>query len=216
MRAGWDVVVPGRGKAAVCPVGSCCRVLQGEEPRPRPQMPVANATATAERGVATGGVVSSVSMCMRLSRVGVVVAGVVLVGAVSGAFWLVPRADRGTGCPREKHGTVVDWTPFLRFGGRTYHSTLFEAPERVGRAKVGEEVGKVVCHLSSRSDAERLISSYPDGTAPFLRVGTSVHRLVGHPVECRVVVDDEGDFTVYVARHEVNGRDVPSCPDGTD
>ena len=159
---------------------------------------------------------SSVSMCMRLSRVGAVVAGVVLVGAVSGAFWLVPRADRGTGCPREKHGAVVDWTPFLRFGGRTYHSALFEAPERVGRAKVGEEVGRVVCHLSSRSDAERLISSYPDGTAPFLRVGTSVHRLVGHPVECRVVVDDEGDFTVYVARHEVNGRDAPSCPDGTD
>ncbi|WP_106398038.1 hypothetical protein [Actinocorallia populi] len=153
---------------------------------------------------------------MRTSRIGVAVTGAVLVLGALAAFWFVPRAGSDTGCPGEDRDSIVDWTPFLRFDGRTYHSTVFEDPERVGRSQVGEEVGRVTCRLSSHSDADRPTASYPDGTAPFLRVGTPIHRLAGHPVACRVVVDDEGKFTVYAARHEVNGREVPSCPEEED
>ena len=153
---------------------------------------------------------------MKTSRIGVAAAAAAAVVAAVSAptvLRLVPGQGDDTGCPGTEHDTIVDWTRFLRFDGRTYEGAAFEAPERVERSRVGAEVGRVTCHLSSHSDADRPVTSLPDGTAPFLRVGTSIHRLAGHPVECRVAVAEDGGFTVYVAQREVNGRSVPACPE---
>ncbi|GAB2815204.1 hypothetical protein GCM10022221_11370 [Actinocorallia aurea] len=119
------------------------------------------------------------------------------------------------GCPTGEGDAIIDWVPFLRFGGRRYSAQSPDgAPfETVGASRISEVLGEITCSVPSTGAGGLERPSYPDGTAPFVPVGTPVHRLRGLPVECAVVMELHGKMTVYYAMAPNADRPTRACPD---
>lgn len=127
---------------------------------------------------------------------------------------LSPPAVDARGCPTGEGDAITDWVAFLRFGGRSYLARLpGEEGETVPRDGTAGVIGKITCSLPSTGTGDIVSTdSYPDGTAPFVPVGTPIHAVAGLPPECAVALELHGELTVYRAVVESPNRPEPACP----
>ncbi|MDX6738331.1 hypothetical protein [Actinocorallia sp. A-T 12471] len=119
------------------------------------------------------------------------------------------------GCPTGEGDAIIDWVAFVWFDGRQYEAwTGGKEPETVSAARVGNVLGEITCSLPSTGSADSALGppSYPDGTAPFVPVGTPIHGLRGVSGACAVVIDLFGKPTVYHAMTPGASRPTRACP----
>ncbi|ROO91230.1 hypothetical protein EDD29_8982 [Actinocorallia herbida] len=127
---------------------------------------------------------------------------------------LSPPILDARGCPTGVGDAQIDWVPFLWFDGRQYTAWGPEGKlELVEPGRVSGALGEITCSVPSTGSADLAMEPhpYPDGSAPFVPVGTPVHGLRGLPVKCAVAMELHGKMTVYHAIAENADRPKEGC-----
>ena len=128
-----------------------------------------------------------------------------------------PSVPPDAGCPptepyRDGKMVMVDYVPFIQFGGQQFVGRLDGVPA-LSRAALGKQVATVTCRIAdlTESGKERVVGGFRDGNAAYLTAGTPIYAVNGYATNCRVAVIEKGEVIAYLAQHEVDHHSVPTA-----
>ena len=113
--------------------------------------------------------------------------------------------------PEPGSGVAVDYADFVQAHGVLYVASV-DGTVIVGAGDAGPQQFTVRCALGNLNTAtHQQPPPARDGDAAFLASGTPVYAEKGWPTSCRLLAQDQGRWSVYVAKGE-SGAPVPCQP----